>query len=426
MTEGDNLIKSPLYNGYQASVMAMFNSSRQTLRLATLIGSLLLFGWFYFQIKNPLLTILLTAIAGLQFHLFQFFHFSMVEMLVNGCTLISLGFAYQYLKSGKGKSLLWSYLLVYTAFLLKIQYAYLLLLPFATWALGILTGNDIKYRKSLFGLVVLAISSVGLFYLAWYLPFRETFQTVWAHQGTNRFASWNSITTVFLDSGKYLVWNEYNTWFTSAFALSLPVGILYLFRSSHRLRHLLMVSGLWLIFESHKMIILYLPTRYSLSLFMAMALWMSIVICMALDNIPAVEKLKTISLNIAAGLLILTPALLGNTFNFKRLLNGRTFNSQSIIHNYENQDFNGQTIVGVWATSLIWNPTAHVIPVWKNFLNDDEILEKVKPPLIITEENEADSEQVFSSRGIDLKAISDSSAQYQYGKYKVEFYFMNY
>ena len=350
----------------------------------------------------------------------------MVEMIVNTCMLVSIGFAYQYLKGGKRRSLLLSYLLVFACFLLKIQYGYLLLFPFAVWLTGIFTKRDISIWKTLFSLGGLAILSIALFYLVWYLPFQETFQTVWAHQGTDRFAALDSISTVFMDSGKYLVWNEYNIWFAIAFAISFPIGIFFLFRSNNSLKLFLLVSGVWVLFESHKMIILYLPTRYTLSLFMAMALWMSIVITMAFTKRAVSAKKFRYWIKPSLGLLILLPVLFGNTFNFKELLDKRSFHSQSIINQYDNHNYSGQTIVGVWATSLIWNPTAHVIPVWKNFMNDDEILEKRKPTLIVTEENEQDSEQVFSSRGIDLKSIADSASQYKYGVYQINFYHLSY
>ncbi len=426
MNEGDNLIKSPLYNGYLVTVMSIFSSSRNTLRLTTLLTSLLLFGWFFYTIKNWLLPLFLTVIAGFQFHLFQFFHFSMVEMIVNGCMLVSVGCAYQYLKTGKRRSLLLSYLLIYACFLLKIQYGYLLLFPFVVWLIGAFAKSDFNFWKTLFSLTGMATLSIALFYLLWYLPFQETFQSVWAHQGTDRLAAWSDLSTVFLDSGKYLVWNEFNIWFAVGFAISLPIGIFYLFRSNDSLKGLLLISGIWALFESHKMIILYLPTRYTLSLFMAMALWMSIVITIAFSKQATSAKTPKYWIKPALGLLILLPVLFGNAINLKELFVKRSFKSQSIINQYESHDYKGQTIVGVWATSLIWNPTAHIIPVWKNFMNDDEILKKRKPPLIVTEENEADSEQVFSSRGIDLPSISDSTIQFEYGVYKINFYHLSY
>ncbi len=425
MDEGDNLIKSPLYNGYLAGVMSIFDSSRKTLRLATLIGSLLLIGWFLLKIKSYLLPVFLTLIAGFQFHLFQFFHFSMVEMLVNGCALVAVAFATIYLQTGSSRQLLLSYLMLYICFLLKIQYAYLLALPFVMWLVGALSKNDKKYWHTLIKLTITAGASVALFYVAWYLPFQEIFNTVWAHQGADRFAGNDAIIRVFTDSGKYLVWGDRNIWFAIAFALSIPPGIYYL-KGNHPLRYLLIATGIWVVLELHKMFILYLPTRYALSLFLAMGLWMATVICLTIVSWQKSDKQTSELIHLLAAILILIPVLAGNLFNFNNVLRQRTYNSEQIIAEYEDYNFEDKTIVGVWATTLIWNPTAHIIPVWKNFLNDDDILQKVKPPLVVTEKDEADSEQVFSSRGIDLKALSDSNAQHDYGRYKVNFYFMSY
>lgn len=423
MDEGDNLIKSPLFNGYLAGVMTIFGSDRTTARLSVFIGSLFLISWFGFLIGEVKVSALFILIGGFQYHLFQFFHFSMVEMLVNSCILISLGFAYRYLVHLNTRDLLWSFLWIYFVFLLKIQYAYLLPLPFVLWAIAFFKAERPRVKMYM-PLVFLLMSTLGallLFYLGWYLPNREIFETVWAHQGTDRFAAPKDWWETFSNSGKYLVWNELNLFFAISFVISIPVGILIFLKSNHSLKPLLVLSMVWLLFEFHKTVILFLPTRYALSLFAAMALWISTVILIGAAGLSKRRYLSFFSL--AA---ILLPLAFGHFRTTSLLLREKSHQSQQIINTYNQLDFKGQTVAGVWATSLIWNETAYVIPVWKNFLNDNQLLKTRTPPLVITEDRELDSEGVFVDRGIDLSATADSLKSYEYGPYRVHFYFLSY
>lgn len=423
VAEGDNLIKSPLFNGYMATTLSIFGSGRTAARASVLFMAIALIFWFGYLQKDFAISALFLLFAGFNFYLFQFFHFSMVEVLVIGSTLITIALGYRYLNEAQPtlKFLLASFIISWITFLLKIQYAYLMLLPYGIWLLALLKVRNKRLFKHLLFLIAATIVSLLLFYFLWYVPLQNVFNTVWAHQGTNRFADISIWARVISDSGQYLIWNDLNLSFAISFLVSIPIGIYLMFTARSPLKLVLAISGLWIILESHKLIIMYLPTRYTLSLFAAMALWMSTCIIFLLRLAFSHHNLRW-KKYLAWAMLI--PLVASHFSVIKLLFEERTTSSQEVINRYDHIDFKGQTVAGVWATSLIWNKTAHVIPVWKNFLNDQNLIESQKPQLIVTEKNEADSERVFASRDINLAEVADSAATFRYGNYEVYFYFL--
>lgn len=427
VAEGDNLIKSPLFNGLLAGLLPMTGNSRTYLRFSLLILCLALWYTLALILNNFLLPSLFLIFGGFQYHLFQFYHFTMAEMLVISVTLLSLGFAYRYLFSNNKQKLgIWPLLgcfsMVYIALLLKIQNAYLLALPFMVCVLAIIENHRSSNSgiRHLGVLIVALIAGGAALTLAWYLPNQEIFDKVWSHQGQSRFSNFENAWQVFTDSGKYLLWNDRSYLFAFSFMVSFPPGIFLLFKTKDKkTKALVSLALIWLLLELHKPFILYLPSRYALSLFAAQALWMAVI---AYGYLTAVINpwLKL------APLLFVAPLLIGHVQNVDLLWSEKKQKSQEVIEHYNKLDLKGKTVVGVWATSLVWNSEAYVIPVWKNFVNDDELIINRQPSIIVTEKDELDSEGVFIDRGIKLQVISDSVNHYQYGPYEVQFYYMSY
>jgi hypothetical protein len=59
------------------------------------------------------------------------------------------------------------------------------------------------------------------------------------------------------------------------------------------------------------------------------------------------------------------------------------------------------------------------MPVWENYFNDWGFMEKHHPQAIITEVDEQDAEKIYTKRGIDLKAQSDSARVFTIGGWQV-------
>lgn len=265
-----------------------------------------------------------------------------------------------------------------------------------------------------------------LFHLLWYKPLQSTFDKVWAHQGTSRFSAFDDLWLTFTNSGKYLLWNKFNLVFALIFLVSLPLGVfLFLKSNSSLLKNLLIISFIWILLELHKPFIIFLPSRYALSLFAAQALWMTITVYGIWTSSSSVKLPITPVLSKVVAAALLLPLSFKIIQNQHTLWTQKETRSQQIIDDFASMNFKSEAVVGVWATGLVWNKDAYVLPVWRDFMNDDNILAKRKPLLVITEEEERDSDGVFAKRGINLNVLADSTSSYQYGPYNLHGFFLS-
>jgi hypothetical protein len=84
-----------------------------------------------------------------------------------------------------------------------------------------------------------------------------------------------------------------------------------------------------------------------------------------------------------------------------------------------------QPIVGPWAPSATWDCKARSIPVWRDYMNDKDLLNRLHPQAIITEPNQAESNEAYQSQGIDLGLISDSARPFRIGRWTVIVYWIS-
>jgi hypothetical protein len=97
-----------------------------------------------------------------------------------------------------------------------------------------------------------------------------------------------------------------------------------------------------------------------------------------------------------------------NTKDYFTSIKGRTYNILLIDNYLSKYDFKDNPIVGAWAPSVSWKSKAISYPVWKDYFNDLDVIKTQKPKIIIAEENEEDSGNAFSSKGIFLDSYADS------------------
>lgn len=395
------------------------------MRIILLVSCLIMAVFFAYLNKQFLLTGLFLFFSGLQFHVFQFFHFTMVEVMASLTIMLSIGFGHQYIVAAKqgGKRLsrlVYASLFLYATFLLKVQFVYILPLSLVYLALAFYhASNRSQVFKRDFPVLLLVIGApMGLFYLFWYSPNQEFFDLVLAHQGQGRFPLWGTYWSHFLENGSILFWNSYTWIFSLLFLITIPIGLFQIFRRPFsELKVFLVLIGAWLLLESHKTLILWIPTRYAISFFVAQGLWMAVVVTSAFKE-NSKRSIRLVSISITALLII------ANIFNLNELFTQRSFHSQEMINSLKNVDFKGQKVTGVWATNLVWNSSAYVIPVWKGFLNDEDVIEKHHPLLISTQIGDEGSNSVYSNRGYNLLDLSDSVGVVSYGRYKVNVFFM--
>jgi len=187
--ECDNLVKSPVFNLYLAGVFKLFGTSRITARLAILLGAIVVFMVFSKVLNKPWLSLLLLLTGGLNYFVFQFFHFSMVEILAVQFILLSIAYAYHFLHSGRRQDLILHFLFLFVTVCLKIQFLYLMVFPAGVFFQFLNHGGKGRPVKqiglSLLGLYILA---TAVYILGWYIWVADVFDKVLFNQVTHRYS----------------------------------------------------------------------------------------------------------------------------------------------------------------------------------------------------------------------------------------------
>lgn len=405
LDQSDNFVKTPLLGYYLYAPLSLFGSKLIIGRLAIFFASILcIIIAFGSSNYNRFLLLVLFPLLFLQYHCFHFFHFCLAEILSSAFILGGI------IHASKEKKNLWtqaflSSLMISIAYYLKIQFIYVIvLLPFYHIVFAIFKKKK-KKQILLFSYTSLFLLGFGiLYFLSWYLPNKELFQYVMSDQTSGRFVSFQKL----FDNIKHIhgLFFESNeiVHFTYAFYLLFPLGIFLVLKSSSKTYKAIFLGlSLWLLLETHKLGMTYLPSRYLISFIFPMIGICSLVLLEF--GFLLWRKRKA---------LILVPSLVGiilfifNLQSYHDSLNRRTFAIQEINDYLSLYDLRGKKIIGPWAPSLTWQTQATSYPVWNGYFNHKDVLESQKPAIIISELDESDSNHVFSSNGIKIDDFADS------------------
>lgn len=431
--ECDNLMKNPLFNLILFLPFKLFGTKLLVARLTVLgfIAGVLFFIGLHRSWQKWL--VFLVPVVFLQFHIFQYMHFSLAEMMSVGCILLSM-FGWVQMWDEKDLKKKIGYLLMALSFLcfswyMKIQFLYtigigaFLMLIYLIW-------DFIKYRSIrnviYLGFMAAIYTAVlgFLYYQFWYLPYQLPFEYIMKNQAGNRFGF-----------GIYfwqIVAENFNRYFTAVyvqplwitFVFSLPLGIYLWIKGTHRMfNRIFLFSLLWFIVELHKITIHHVPSRYLLSAYVAMLLLSSTVFYGIYQFYREHKgtRLKYLFKISFLGLILLISSHLTNyTQAFKR----RTFqvkNLNNYLYHYNTKNF---VAIGPWAPTVTWNTKIRSFPVWKDFLNYQDIKVKYHPDIVVTEPGEADSDGAFCADNFDIVNESDSVKMTWIGKWPVHIYWM--
>ncbi len=426
LQESDNFIKTPLFGAYLFAPIALFGSSLSVARWAVIIPFFLLIFWVSW--KNPYhvkLLLFFIPMVFLEYHVFTFAHFSLAEMpstifIFSGILLFA-----QPLKKDKtwqraiGLALLFS-----MAYLFKIQFLYIVPILPLLLLVYFLRKKDRKkiHVKALFLGSILMGLIFSIYILVWYLPNQEFYNYVMIDQTTNRFA-------YYFDLPDHLRWINKNIFLekklqpvTVLFYFSFPVGVLLFFRkTSIFYKKIFLGLSLWLLLEFHKLTMMYLPTRYLVSLIFCMA---------AINSLVVFEIFRLLFLEKKYQRWVFIPSLLFaivlffNLNNYQNAYERRTFDIRRINQYLAQYEFGDQPIIGAWAPSLTWKTKAKTYPVWGEYFNDKGILTKQKPAIIISELDESDSSQAYQSQDIQIDQHADSIRYFQIHNFKLKILWM--
>ncbi|MEO6168683.1 MAG: hypothetical protein ABIO46_13605, partial [Chitinophagales bacterium] len=254
----------------------------------------------------------------------------------------------------------------------------------------------------------------------WYVPHHEIFSYVLKEEAAGKYASLLSIQKTIAFNIIYVLFSS-NTWIVNTlFLLCFIIGC-FIWRQENdsRFKILFLISGFWLLFELHKLTMVYLPARYLVSYYFAAGFLSSVVISELIF-----QQHKKIQFRYA-GLILLTVFFLKNSFDYFLMLSNRQYNISTINH-YFSATLAGnkkEIVLGPWAPSLTWDSKIISKPVWYQFMNDENILQQ-NPRTIISEPDESESNQAYSLHHINLAEEADSIHNFSVGQWKVVIYWM--
>ncbi|MBL7905494.1 MAG: hypothetical protein JNL22_10780 [Bacteroidales bacterium] len=368
-------------------------------------------------------------LAGFQYHYFQFCHYSMGEMSAINMLLLSLFSLVKFEESGRaGKKHIWLFLAAFFSFLswaIKIQFAYVVVLVPASLLLKALIGGlgTSVSRKQVFGYfgisVLFTFGLAFLYLLVWYLPHREFFNYILNYETADRFKKTiPDLIGVYRFNFRHLIWVK-ELWPVIILALLLLIAAILSFVSKKNRKGVslaMLFAVLWLAVEQHKIAMVYLPTRYFLSLIAAAGM----VAAFAATNLFHERKLL-----IAWILPLIASVFVWNTIQVYNSWQRRTFDIKAVKEYLEKSDIQkDQPVLGIWAYTLASGSEAPTLGIRYNYLNDKNPIQAYKPRLVISEFNQAESDSAWARQGIDLTALSDSVKRFKVWRYDLDFYWI--
>jgi hypothetical protein len=428
LSECDNLLKTPLLGFPLAVTYKIFGVSHEVSRIHVLVLVFLALLFIGFDRKNSLLMIIFSLTTLLQYAVFHSSHYSMAEMISVAAILLSIHFFVRsFNETVNSKSGMWQVVLagafLSLSYFIKIQFIYILpLFPVVLiirWYRTNYYMRRVIFRQGIILLTSLIVILV-LYILAWYLPNKQAYDYMMAHQ-SGGFSINGKIWEYIKFNIDYHFLKGWVQWFVYAFLALLVVGFVLLKRTkSKRYPVLFLTSLVWFILELHKLMMVYLPTRYQVSLFASMGLMMSVVLNEML--VWPLAKTMFLARTGAIAAIILMTAI--NGYNYIDTLHHRTYAIRDANDYLAKGLKKGDVVLGAWAPSLTWASGSEALPVWNNFLNYQDPIAKFHPRVVIAETDEQDSEQAWSGQGIDLKALSDSTKTVRIGHWDLVIYWM--
>jgi hypothetical protein len=428
LTECDNLLKTPMLGFPLALTYKLFGTGHAVSRLHVLLLVFLAFLWIGLDRKNTRMIAIFLLTTAMIYPVFHSSHFSMGEMLSAASVLLSIyflarSFNPEFSRGANTRQAILSGVFLSLSYFIKIQFIYLvILLPVVLIIQWFSSNFFVRKRIPVQGLVISAtlLFFLLLYLLAWYLPNREAYDYMMAHQSGELTVS-NKIWEYMRFNIDYHFIKEGFRWFVYIFLILFVTGFILLRRAKSTSYSTWFFSSLiWTLLELHKLTMVYLPTRYQVSIVVSMGLLISVVTNELLTIKAARWKLPVRTITLAA-VIFLTAV---NIFYYQDSLRHRTYairDANDYLASHLDKD---DLVLGAWAPSLTWHSRSKAIPVWNHFLNYEDPVNTFKPNVIIAETDEQDSEQAWSGHGINLSEIADSSRAARIGHWDVMIYWI--
>lgn len=426
VNECDNLIKTPLFSLWLFPGYGMFGTSNYVGHLWVLLGVVALL-WFFSR-RHPVLPWVagVFVLLGLtQYHLFQYSRFTMAEVTASALVLAGLGCALRFGQSRRPAHWVWAGVFLWAAVFTKNQFGYVLLLLPAwglavQWVYGKLWSRHT--RVVLAHSVFILVGGALLYYCVWYLPVKPTYDYVMGNQASGRLVPLSQFSEMVLQAKTFFVAS-----YTRAYACYtvLAAGLLlfnFWLSKDKTYRLLSLLALLWAVFELHKFAMWFVPSRYLVPLLFAWGVFFSVQLVWAVQNAlhrgPLARLLAGLALAGALALFVV------NGYHGGRLYREREFVMHETNLLLSRIDFGGRPAMGPWAPALARETGARVLPVWHNYFNDKDVLQKYNPKVIVSEWDEGDSDGAYRKQGINLAQLADSTREVRVARFRLVIYYL--
>ncbi len=420
MLRFDTILKAPVFSFFLMLPFRMFGTSLETARIAVLSFVMLMILLFAIR-KNHRLAGIILALTTLGLApVYHHTHLSLADMISIALILIG-GLSFSLFIEKKGISfLLYSYVFLSGAALFKIQFLYVLFIPLLSIAIYLLITKKSVFSRELLVSLACPAAIFLLLYAFLYLPLKYEWSVTMLQQAgisTGRPFSYlyikNNLTNYFLTKNSLP--------FTISFLMAFVLAVYNLVKLKFKphTAGVVLFAAAWFIMELHKLMMNYLPIRYMLGIYFSMGLLTSVVFAHYL----AAKKNKMIK---AVVVMCILSLLSGNLMKYVNAIDNRQFtilNMNEYLAEHAEKD---DVVIGPWAPALTWKSKNVSFPVESDFSfrKNEDILKTYKPQIIISEPDEADSNQAYKKRGIDLNAISDSSGQFRIALWNLKIYWL--
>ncbi len=432
--ECDNLMKNPLFNLILFLPFKIFGTKLLVARLTVL--SFVASALFFIGLHKPWRKwiMFVAPIVFLQFQVFQYMHFALAEMMSITCILLGMFGIVQMWDEPNGRKkifyLVFGLSFMMFAWYMKIQFAYVA--GIAAVIMLIYLVRDIAKNKKL-SKGTANIAAVGfictlilvvIYYQFWYIRYRGPYIYIMQNQTGNRFDFGIYFWAIIGENLRRYFSTQYVQPMWISFLIALPIGIYTWIKVQNKLyKRIFLFSLIWSIFELHKIAIHHVPSRYLLSGYAAMLILTGTVL-FGLCYLTMEREggfVKRFYQIYFLGMIILVGTHLYNyTIAFNRITY-RVMELSAYMQQYNNKNL---VVIGPWAPTVTWNTRMRSLPVWKDFLNYQDIKNTYHPDVVVTEPGESDSDGAFCADNFDIVNESDSVKMAWIGKWPVHIYWM--
>ncbi|HRS53101.1 MAG TPA: hypothetical protein P5250_00145 [Bacteroidales bacterium] len=424
--ENNQMVISPLFTALLYPFYLIFGTNVLVGRLVVLF--FISFSLFICFKKKELQYAGLIVIPVLmtQYQVFHFSHYNMPEMVCVGWILLAFASANNYFLQKK-KYLFFIFLssfFLFCAYSTKIQFlTSALVLPVSLFFYAFNQENKKKTKllirfKPFFISLIFTVLFFVIYIAFWYLSNKSFYDKVWSYETAGRFpVSFIHLWQLIKFHFNFTLWvKELKPLFIFSALGVLLSFFVFLDKDGRKYSGSLLFLFFWSIAEFTKISASYLPYRYLLGFIMSFSLF------------GILSLAHFFKKSIFFKYLIIVASAIVCCYNIGLIYksyHNRTYQIKAVNSYLKQFNLENKTILGTWSHTLARNTKAKCITVKRGYLNDNNFIFKYNPVLVISENNEADSDSVFLKNGIILNNISDSSRQFTVWRYKINLYWIN-